>query len=163
VVFEVAPTQISAGHWRLGIVVAVAILILGGALLTRETLAPAVRALSVPGPQLTADARSAELDCHAVPRVECLRIVVAAMTSFAADPSLAGGGPYRVQAIGVWTSLLCSTSFDCPPGALTTDSVALGSVTLSLTSGREAWLNVVDQPGSAPDAPQARAWIVRWR
>src|SRR4051812_15384680 len=115
--FEVQPTQLKAGHWRLSIVLVALglVAVVGVALATRTLAPPQVHALSVSGAALLARALPSQLDCHDLPRGDCELATQAALTLFSA-----ADGP--VRSAGAWKSLLCSNSIECSPSHLTPDS-----------------------------------------
>jgi hypothetical protein len=158
--FEVQPTTVRAGHWRLSIVLVVlaVVAIVVHAVATKTSPPLLVKALSVDGATLMAQALPSKLDCHDLPRRDCETATRAALTLFSpADGS--------VSSAGAWKSLLCSNSIECSPRHLTPDSSPLGSVILTFGTGPAAWVNVVVRPqataaGSIEQTPIA--WLARW-
>jgi hypothetical protein len=158
--FEVQPTTVRAGHWRLAIILVglAAVATVAFAIVTKPSPPLLVKALSVDSATLLAQALPSQLDCHDLPRVDCETATRAALTLFSpAD------GP--VSGAGAWKSLLCSNSIECSPRHLTPDSSPLGSVILTFGTGPAAWVNVVVRPqvtaaGSIEETPIA--WLARW-
>ena len=105
------------------------------------TLAPAVA--SGPPPHL---------DCHDVPATRCAAIERAVIVAVA-DPVL----PYPTK-VDIWASLLCSNTFDCPPGRME-DRRPAGSAVV-LAGSTWLWVNVTDALG--PSGPGTlSAWVIR--
>ena len=105
------------------------------------TLAPAVA--SGPPPHL---------DCHDVPATRCAAIERAVIVAVA-DPVL----PYPTK-VDIWASLLCSNTFDCPPGRMD-DRRPAGSAVV-LAGSTWLWVNVTDALGATGPGTLS-AWVIR--
>ena len=93
--------------------------------------------------------------CHGLEMAACRQIISAALAG------LPGDAP-QASTASAWNSLLCDSSIDCPPAALSV-AIPRGSVVISFTDrGPDAWLNVVDHPAKAAQTLETEAWIVRW-
>jgi hypothetical protein len=95
-----------------------------------------------------------QLRCHDVGSRSCERLVRAALRVLPADlPDVDGAA--------VWRSLVCNSTFDCPPGYLQ-DSPAAGSVILAFADGSPSVaVNVVDWRYGSGIRLGLRAWIAR--
>ena len=95
-----------------------------------------------------------QLRCHDVGPRSCERLVRAALRVLPADlPAVDGAG--------VWRSLVCNSTFDCPPAYLQ-DSPAAGSVILAFADGSPSLaVNVVDWRYGSGIRLGLRAWIAR--
>jgi hypothetical protein len=95
-----------------------------------------------------------DLTCRDVDQATCRRMAKAALLVLPDD------APEAID-VTVWRSLLCNSSFDCPPSYLD-GSAPLGSVIIRFADrGPRAAVNVVaGRSGSIQRAP--RAWVVRW-
>lgn len=100
--------------------------------------------------------------CNDVDTASCQRIVNATVLRLVDAP-----GP--ATEIGVWKSLMCRDTSDCPAYRLV-GSRLLGSAVVTFGSGHPtAWVNVVE-PGLDPTRDQTQdppspgpvAWIIRW-
>jgi hypothetical protein len=159
--YEVQPTSVRAGHWRLSIafvaLVAVSVVALG--VWSRPAVTQAARVAALKGPPILALALPASFDCHGIAGPDCAAAARAAVALVASEGE-------RVARAEVWSSLLCNSTFECPPTLLTPESTPIGSVVLTFDSGPAAWINVVSKPellfgGTSGDA--LLAWLVRWR
>lgn len=98
------------------------------------------------------------IDCHDAGIVPCGEIAGAAVKELPAEAP-------AVESVGVWTSILCRDTTDCP--AFRFEGYRpLGSAIVSFGPGLpQAWVNVVEP---APDTGRARvpgevqAWIIHW-
>jgi hypothetical protein len=102
-------------------------------------------------------AGSPAVRCHDVPSTRCASLARAALEA-AMDPSL----PPAI-AVDVWASLLCGSTFDCPPARLAGHHPA-GSAVIDLSGSLELWVNVTEPdelvaPRAAPSA--LVAWVIR--
>ena len=179
--FDVAPEPLRQRGWRRAAVVAAgAIAIVAFALATTEApVAPppgsptAIAAGAVtPPPTLrpTPVARTTNLPiaapdppardaivCRGLDQVSCgqvARASIAVLTT--AD------GP--VTRVSVSRSLLCNDDIACSSAKLD-GSEPLGSAVVSLSSGAQAWVNVVEpapDTGRVWEPARTTAWIVRW-
>jgi hypothetical protein len=94
------------------------------------------------------------LRCHDVVRRSCERLVRAALRVLPADLP-------DVDRAAVWQSLVCNSTFDCPPAYLR-DSPAAGSVILAFEDGSPSVaVNVVDWRYGSGIRLGLRAWIAR--
>ena len=158
--YQLQPTAVRAGHWRLSIafIALIAVSVVGAGFASRRPEAPpAVKATSSSSAQILALSLPDSVACHEVAPPDCVVAARAAVALLAPD-----GG--RITAAEVWRSLLCNSTFECPPTLLTPESTPLGSVVLTFDSGPAAWINVVSKPQVAPVSSDAvLAWLVRWR
>jgi hypothetical protein len=99
-----------------------------------------------------------DLECHGLNRPDCLRAATAALKVLPAEVP-------AVDTADVYGTLICDSNFDCPQYRLSSDAVALGSVTLTFVDdGPDAWVNVVNRgPARDPAKVVAEAWVIRWR
>ena len=90
--------------------------------------------------------------CHDVTEARCTAISQAALR-VADDPAL----PWPTR-IDVWASLLCGSTFDCPPDRMTGRQVAGSAIVLGPTVG--VWVNLVE-PAGGTDSASFDAWVIR--
>ena len=99
-----------------------------------------------------------EIECHDAGIVLCGEIAGEAIEQLPADAP-------EVRSVGVWTSILCRDSLDCPAFRFV-GYRPLGSAIVSFGSGLpRAWMNVVEPapyPGRAWVPQDVQAWVVRW-
>jgi len=123
---------------------------------TATPASPAARSPSAPPlPSASAVARTGpapRVVCHDVSAKRCTAISQAAL-KVADDPAL----PWPTR-IDVWDSLLCGSTFDCPPDRLTGRQVAGSAIVLGETVG--VWVNVVE-PAGGTDSATFDAWVIR--
>lgn len=94
------------------------------------------------------------LNCRDVDGATCRRMAKAAMLALPAE------APDAIDAT-VWRSLLCNSTFDCPPTYIE-GSAPLGSVIIRFADGGpSAAVNVVEGRSGAA-LRTLRAWVVRW-
>ncbi len=182
--FEVAPTRLR----RRGLVPAVAVLVAGLALVVVAFLAasdegpavasgsasPAAVAAAIRPPSQHADTSEAvgradhrvvatmlppsdEIVCHDIDTVSCGEVVRASIVLVSPDDG-------DVTAIAAWPTILCGDDFDCPRERLL-GYRPLGSAVVSVASGAQAWVNVLEPapyPGRVWDPTSTEAWVVRW-
>ncbi len=180
--FEVAPERV--GRRRAiapaicAIVGMVAIVVAGLVLANGQTPAPSMAdgpAVQTPAGSIAVAAPSASpghaevrapgtIVCNDVDTASCLRIVNATVLR------LVDAIPGPATEIGVWKSLMCRDTSDCPAYRLV-GSRALGSAVVTFGSGHPtAWVNVVE-PGPDPTrdltldppSPGPVAWIIHWQ
>jgi hypothetical protein len=159
--FEVQPTRVRPGHWRLAIalVVLIGVATFGSALATKPALVAGQKGMSIGGPGLLAQALPSQLDCHDLARAVCEVATRAALTLLTPDDG-------AISSAGAWKSLVCSESMDCSTIRLTPDSTPMGSVILKFPKVPDAWINVVSRPGptaTGASGPFTVAWLVRWQ
>jgi hypothetical protein len=107
------------------------------------TSSPAPTVRTGPPPQVV---------CHDVADERCQTIARAALSA-SEDPSL----PWPTQ-VEVWASLLCGSTFDCPPGRITAHETEGSAVVTAGSVG--LWVNVVElRTGSG--ATMLEAWVIR--
>jgi hypothetical protein len=98
------------------------------------------------------------IDCHDAGIGLCGEIAAEAVEHL--PPNAPG-----VESIGVWTSIMCRDTRDCPSYRFE-GYRPLGSAIVSFGSGQpRAWLNVVEPapyPGRVWVPQDVRAWIIRW-
>jgi hypothetical protein len=98
-----------------------------------------------------------EIRCHDVESPRCAQVARAALDA-AADPSLP-----RPLTVDVWASLLCGSSFDCPPYRLVGRRPA-GSAVVGFATSRVLWVNITEvvevHPLGATDL-KLDAWVIR--
>jgi hypothetical protein len=90
--------------------------------------------------------------CHDVADERCQTIARAALTA-SDDPTLPW--PTKVE---VWASLLCGSTFDCPPGRITAHETEGSAVITAGSLG--LWVNVV-QLTTGSGATMLEAWVIR--
>jgi hypothetical protein len=139
--------------------VAIAALCVGGASNRRFAIATAAASPSVvvPGPVAGVAAPAPTVHCHDIPSRHCARVATAAIDSIL-DPTLP---PART--VDVWASLMCSSTFDCPPYHLA-DREPIGSAVVGLAGSIVLWVNVTeiivtDADRGSPE-PQLDAWVI---
>ena len=95
-----------------------------------------------------------QLRCHDVGARPCERLVRAALRVLPADLP-------DVERAAVWRSLVCNSTFDCPPAYLQ-DSPAAGSVILAFVDDSPSVaVNIVDWRYGSGIRLGLRAWIAR--
>ncbi len=101
----------------------------------------------------------ASIRCHAVADPRCTAVAQAAANALRAlgDPAL----PPPVT-IEVWRTILCASTFDCPPQRLTGRQPA-GSVVVGFgAAAADVWINVTDSDGphAGPLSGSLEAWVI---
>jgi hypothetical protein len=142
-----------------GLVTVVVLAIATGGTPPRRQVAAATR--EAPGVASSATAGSTvpravptALTCRDLDVATCRRMAKAALLALPDD------APEAIDATA-WRSLLCNSSFDCPPSYID-GAVPLGSVIIRFADrGPRAAINVVEGR-SGPIHRAARAWVVRW-
>ena len=109
---------------------------------------------STPRPSPGPDA----VDCHDAGIVVCGEVARAAVEQLPTEAP-------AVESVGVWTSILCRDTADCP--AFRFEGYRpLGSAIVSFGSGLpQAWVNVVEpapESGRALVPGDVQAWIIHW-
>jgi hypothetical protein len=95
--------------------------------------------------------------CHDIDTVSCGEVVRASIVLMPPDDG-------DVTAIAAWPTILCGDDFDCPRDRLL-GYRPLGSAVVSVASGAQAWVNVLEPapyPGRVWDPTSTEAWVVRW-
>ena len=119
-----------------------------------ETNGLALVLSSTPRPDPSPDA----IDCHDAGIVLCGEIAGEAVAQLPPDAP-------EVESVGVWTSILCRDTLDCPAYRFE-GYRPLGSAIVSFGSGLpRAWVNVVEPapyPGRAWVPQDVQAWVIRW-
>lgn len=163
------PTRIARGTSRSVLAVAaaatIAIALLAGAMAIAaggrtkpaselaSMVSPAVRESVVAGSL----AVPPDVRCHDVASRRCARIAQAALIA-AADPLLP-----RATTVDVWATLLCGSTFDCPPYHLIGRQPA-GSAIVGFASSLVVWVNVTEiDAGPEPGSSDLKldAWVIR--
>jgi hypothetical protein len=90
--------------------------------------------------------------CHDVADQRCQSIARAALTA-SEDPTL----PWPTQ-VEVWASLLCGSTFDCPPGRITAHQTEGSAIVTAGSVG--LWVNVVGLT-TRSGATTLDAWVIR--
>jgi hypothetical protein len=92
------------------------------------------------------------LACHGVPGARCADILRAVLIAVA-DPTI----PHPTT-VDIWASLLCGSTFDCPPGRMEGQRPAGSAVVVACSIW--LWVNVTDTLGaSGPNT--LSAWVIR--
>ncbi len=181
--FEVAPTPLRRRGLLPGAIVLVAVLaVIGVALATSTDRPPAPSgspgplAVRASGGPPTPAARTGEatdrtesgavvprlpppeaIVCHGIDAISCGEVARAAIALLSPDDGV-------VTAIAAWPTILCNDDLDCPRGRLV-GYRPLGSAVVSVASGAQAWVNVLEPapyPGRVWDPTSTEAWVLRW-
>ena len=162
---EPIPARVRGRSWAVpaGLVAAIGLGLVGLGISARM-ITPAPAPTATPGPVAGLDGTTlpsrqrtlpASLDCHDLPHATCARVVDAALAVLPGDVP-------DVATAGAWGSLLCDSTFDCPPTDLQS-ATPLGSVIVSFADGgTEAWVNVVERAVAERPGRVTQAWIVAW-
>jgi hypothetical protein len=102
-----------------------------------EAGSPALAMPSAIGGAARVAARSPTVRCHDVPSPRCARVAAAAVDAIV-DPTLP-----PATTVDVWATLLCGSTFDCPPYHLA-DRLPAGSAVIVLASSMVLWVNVTE-------------------
>jgi hypothetical protein len=114
----------------------------------------ASRAVRSPAPAVLAPGRPPRILCHDVAGGPCAAIARAVL-AVVVDPAL----PWPTR-IDVWSSLLCGSTFDCPPGRLAGRRPAGSAVVVVGRLG--FWVNVTGAAGGSGAEPGSlEAWVIR--
>jgi hypothetical protein len=167
--YRTDPTRIAGGSSRSVLTVALTVAIALGVGIVAlsvggtserhvaDTTAGAPPSDDAPGPLAGVATPSPTVHCHDVPNRRCVRVAAAAVGAIL-DPTLR---PART--VDVWASLLCGSTFDCPPYHLA-DREPLGSAVVGLAGSTVLWVNVSEIVVAGADRgapePQLDAWVI---
>ena len=162
--YDAAPIRVARGSSRsvLGVASAAALLIVIGVVMAaigvpdRRVADLAVPSTAAPSVAPTPTGSPA-VRCHDVPSARCAILARAALDA-ALDPSL----PPAI-AVDVWSSLLCGSTFDCPPARLA-DQHPAGSAVIDLGGSLALWVNVTEHDDPADPRTVGsglEAWVIR--
>jgi hypothetical protein len=156
--YRIAPTRIPGHSGRSVVAIACALTVVVGLGLTILThgAAPGARVAVTSGPpRPDSTARLPDVRCHDVDPGRCTEIASAAVGAIV-DPTLP-----PARSVDVWASLLCGSTFDCPPYHLV-DRRPAGSAVVTIGAS-VLWVNVTeivreDDRGSR--LPMLDAWVI---
>jgi hypothetical protein len=97
------------------------------------------------------------IDCHDLRSEACAAVSLASVSEL--PPGTRG-----VVAIDAWSGIMCADDFDCPRPRLAGNR-PLGSAVVTIDTGAQAWVNVLEAglvSGPAAVASRTIAWIIRW-
>jgi hypothetical protein len=178
--YELAPSPVARRSSRSAVLVAgLAGLILGGAVVAAiagglsgprpapiaEATTRAAHAAASPGPSAVADDASPThpaivlplwVTCHDLAAERCRSLAAAAVAGID-DPALTA--PSSVE---VWGSILCGSTFDCPPTHLDGHHSA-GSVVVAFPGTVTLWVNVTEADrglGGGPGVRPLEVWVI---
>lgn len=164
--YRIAPTRIPGRSGRSVVVMAVTVAVafgLGLAFLTVDrgpdaSIAVTNRSAEPSGSTPVATA-APDVRCHGIGAARCTEVATAAVGAIV-DPTLPPAA--AVTSIDVWASLLCSSTFDCPPYHMA-DRRPAGSAVLTTGSGTVLWVNVTEivlEPDRGSPLPKLDAWVI---
>ena len=179
--YELAPSPVARRSSRSALLVAaLACLILGGAVVAAiaggisgtgpgpRPIAEAMRAAQTsasPVPSAAADASPAHVaavlplwvTCHDLDAERCRSLAAAAVAGID-DPTLTAP-----SSVDVWATILCGSTFDCPPNRLAGRHPA-GSVVVAFPGAVTLWINVTEDNlglGGGPGVRPLEVWVIR--
>jgi hypothetical protein len=147
--YEVAPTPVPGRSGRTVVAIGLVASMMGAGLLaglfTLAGPAPVQPSTAVPSTGVP------DVTCHDLAGSRCEDVAEAALGAVV--------GPMfgSVRSVGVWATLLCGDTLDCPNGRLA-DATVAGSAVIDLVDDGTVWVNVTRLGPGRYDA-----WVVRSR
>ena len=168
--YRIAPTRIPGRSSRSVVAIAVTVavaLALGLVVITVDGAPDASSAVTIrsAGPSSAAPVANAAPDvrCHDTSAARCTEIAAAAIGAVL-DATLPPPTT-SVTSIDVWASLLCGSTFDCPPYHLV-DRRPAGSAVVTIGSATVLWVNVTEivlEADRGAALPKLDAWVIHSR